>query len=471
MHRGHGGRRHVRSARIWSGASGQGHNGQPIVNGRAPCSRHPVSIRTSSIGMGVPLRLSSNAPQRGGGVFLGRPGRDATRPGDTFGAPTEGMSRLARVRGCRIWTMMMSRGLTGAPVADRRKVRFMDSAEIAGQRMANQFLGGTKAITPVEVVQRLGAVQAQDYRGGLLAVGMRTADATESLVEAALADRAVVRTWPMRGTLHLLTPRVIARSASRFRQLGLEAADFTRSRKLVEKGLRGSSLSRAELYGLFARGGVSPAGQRGIHILGWLAQKGVICPGPRRGKVHTFVLLDDWLPPAPLLPREEALEKLALCYFRGHGPATDRDFAWWSGLTLSEARAGLDAAASRLQKIELDGEPLWAPPTGRRTMASSDATAETLLLPPFDELLVAYKNRSAAVDKAHEKELHALLSPTIARGGRIVGTWRRKEYKGRVHIAWRSFSKPAREEIRGLQEAAEVYGRFVGAQTVLEEGR
>jgi hypothetical protein len=352
----------------------------------------------------------------------------------------------------------------------------MGSLEITVPRMVNQLLQGPKPGTAVGVVGHLGAVQAQDYRGGLLAIGLRMREATEAIVESALAKRSIVRTWPMRGTLHivasedarwmlqLLTPRVIDRTAGRYRQLGLDAADLARCRKLAEKKLRdGAMLTRDEIYQLFEKGGVSPEGQRGIHILGWLAQKSVVCFGPRRGRQHTFVLLDEWVPPAPALAREEALGRLALGYFTSHGPAAVRDFAWWAGLTLSEAAGGLDSVKSKLAELP---PGLWGP--ARRGSGSAGAAGtQTLLLPPFDELLVAYKDRTAAVDPAHVKELHALLSPTIARGGRIAGTWGRTEEKGRVHIACRFFSPPSAAELRGIETAVRRYGKFVGRGAVL----
>jgi hypothetical protein len=366
----------------------------------------------------------------------------------------------------------------------------MGSVEIAAPRMTNQLLQGEKPATAAEVVRHMGAVQAQDYRGGLLAIGMRMREATEAVVEAALTERSIVRTWPMRGTLHivpseharwmlrLLTPRVIARSAGRYRQLELGAAELARCRKLAEKKLRdGVALTRGEMYSLFEKEGVSPEGQRGIHILGWLAHEGVICLGARRGKQHTFVLLDEWIPATPALAREEALGRLALGYFNSHGPATVRDFAWWAGLTLSRAAVGLDSVKSKLAEMKRDGTSFWGPAARGASAARRGASAATrgspatraqvILLPPFDELLVAYKDRSASVDPAHLKELHALLSPTIASGGRISGTWGRREAKGRVIIACRLFSPVSAAELRGIEAAVKRYGEFVGMEAEL----
>lgn len=203
------------------------------------------------------------------------------------------------------------------------------------QRLSNQYLAKNRFADPGDVVAWFGAVQAQDYLGSLWGIGLRTIDACEGAVEKAIANRKIVRTWPMRGTLHfvpaadvrwmlkLLTPRVIARSAGRYRQLELDKRTFANSKKVFVRALEGGKqLTRTEMYKALEAAKISVAGQRGIHILGHLAQEGLICFGNRRAKQQTFVLLDEWVPENQSLNREEALAKLARCYFRSHGPAT-----------------------------------------------------------------------------------------------------------------------------------------------------
>ena len=237
----------------------------------------------------------------------------------------------------------------------------MTSSAITRQRLVNQQIASPRFTTPDQLVRWMGAVQAQDYRGSLWAVGLRLPSAVEADVEQAIADRTIVRTWPMRGTLHLvpaadarwmlrlLTPRVIARSAGRYRELELDDAAFTRSRKILTRALKGGRpLTRDEAYEALQRGGVSPEGQRGIHIIGHLAQQRSAVPRPRRGRQHTFVMLEEWLPPAEDKPRAEALATLAQRYFASHGPATAQDFAWWSGLTVKDAQAAIADAGSAL---------------------------------------------------------------------------------------------------------------------------
>ena len=269
----------------------------------------------------------------------------------------------------------------------------------------------------------MGAVQAQDYPGSLWAVGQRLRGATERTIEDAVADRAIVRTWPMRGTLHfvaapdvrwmlrLLTPRVLAGLKWRNQQLELDAAAFSRARRILVTALQGGRrLTRPAAYAALQAGGVSPAGQRGIHLLGHLALEGLLCFGPREARQPTFVLLEEWVPPAPEVPRDVAMAQLAERYFASHAPATLQDFAWWSGLTVKDAQQAMAAAR---------------PAAAVRSRAS--ATPCVHLLTPWDEYLVAYRDRSAAYGPAvaRKNPLAVLGNSLILIDGRVRGSWRR----------------------------------------------
>ncbi len=199
----------------------------------------------------------------------------------------------------------------------------MDSATIARLRLERQQIRRHPAATPAQVVAALCAMQAQDYAGTLWSIGLRLQGAIVADVEQAIAERTIVRTWPMRGTLHfvaaadvrwllkLLAPRVIAGSARRHHQLELEEAIFARSRTLFADALQGGQqLARSALLQILEAAGISTAGQRGYHILWRLAQEGLICCGPMAGKEQTFVLLEEWLPPAPERDREAALARI-----------------------------------------------------------------------------------------------------------------------------------------------------------------
>jgi len=324
-------------------------------------------------------------------------------------------------------------------------------------------------------VRWFGAVQAQDYRGSLWAVGQRLPSATEAEVEDAVASRAIVRTWPMRRTLHfvaaedarwmlrLLTPRLMTGNAGRYRQLELDAESFARSGRILGRALDGGrGLTRPQAYAALQRGGVSPAGQRGIHVLAHLAQQGLLCFGPRQGNQPTFVLLDDWVPPSADRPRDEALATLATRYFASHGPATLRDFAWWSGLLVKDARAGIEEAGSRLVQETRGGRSFWAASAGRAGTWRRPAAA---LLPPWDEYLVAYKDRDAALGHlpaGNDNRLTMVVGNSlIIIDGRVRGSWKRTLAPSRVAVTLDFWTAVSDRDRRATAKAAERYGRFL----------
>jgi Winged helix DNA-binding domain len=352
----------------------------------------------------------------------------------------------------------------------------MTPNDIANLRLINQQIAQPVYTTPAEVVAAMGAMQAQDYTGALWSIGLRLPHATEADIEQAIAERTIVRTWPMRGTLHvvaaadvrwmlaLLTPRIVAGSAGRHKQLGLDDATFARSQKVLAKALQGGQqLARDEAMALLDRNGISTVGQRGYHILGRLAHDSVICFGSRTGKQHTFVLLDEWVPAARKLERDEALAELARRYFIGHGPASLQDFAWWSGLKISDARAGLAMAAPHLVQVAVEGKDYWmradAPEPGR-------AAPSTFLLPGFDEFLLGYTDRSAALQPQHAQKIipggNGVFMPTLVVNGRVAGTWKRAVQKKAVTIELSPFAALKKTEMQAIAVVAQRYGQFLG---------
>jgi hypothetical protein len=345
-------------------------------------------------------------------------------------------------------------------------------------RLHNQRIASTTFQNPGDVVRWLGAVQAQDYLGALWAVGLRMESTVERNVEQALADRTILRTWPMRGTLHfvasedarwmleLMTPRVLAASARRLqKQYGLDDAVFARSRDAFVRALQGGrQLTRNAMYQALEDAGIPAAGQRGLQILWRLAQEGLICFGAREGKQQTFVLLDEWVPGARRLEREEALAELAIRYFISHGPATVQDFAWWSGLAPAAAVAGLESARSDLMQETLDGQTYWFSPS---MPPSEKASPTACLLPAFDEYTVAYKDRGAVLDPAYAKESEYGLSPVMVLDGKVVGTWKRTLEKKSVAVTLSPFSSIKKAGMNAFTRAARRYGAFLELPAVL----
>jgi hypothetical protein len=210
------------------------------------------------------------------------------------------------------------------------------------------------------------------------------------------------------------------------------------------------------------QGGIATSGQRGYHILRWMAQNGLICFGPRQGKQDSFVLLDDWLPAGKTLSREEALAELAQRYFTGHGPATIQDFTWWSGLRVAEARAGLEMVASQLAHEVADDQTYWF----ATSSSAAKATSPTVhLLPSFDEYLLGYKDRSAILDPAYARKVMpggGMFKPMIVIDGQVVGTWKRTLRKTKVLVNFDPFKALSPAQTEAAVAAAGAYGRFLG---------
>ncbi|WNS44616.1 winged helix DNA-binding domain-containing protein [Paenibacillus sp. MMS20-IR301] len=346
---------------------------------------------------------------------------------------------------------------------------------IANQRMLRQRIQQPGSLRPEEVVRRFGAMQAQDYGQAVWAIGLRTPSAGLAEVEQAIAERKLLLTWTLRGTLHfippenakwmlqLCAPRIMRQAAARLNQLALDDKLLERCRKLLYQALKGGrQLERQALLQLLEQQGISTAGQRGYHILWHSAYSGLICFGPRSGKQQTFVLLDEWAADSRELSFSESLAELARLYFTAHGPATVQDFAWWAGLTLTDARAGHEAVRAGLLPAVVDGCEYWQPaePGTERT-----AFPGVHLLAGFDEYILGYKDRSAVLDPETAPLIvpgnNGIFLPTLIAGGRAAGTWKRTIKRKGAELFVKPFA-PLNTGIREeVQQAAERYAAFL----------
>ena len=209
--------------------------------------------------------------------------------------------------------------------------------EVLALRMNNLLLAERTARAPADVVAWMGAMQAQDLASGEWSFGIRCAGITQADVHQATVDRKILRTWPMRGTVHFVPPgdakwmlditgvRALNGAAGRRQQLGLTEPIVTKAVDVLRTALSGGrSLTRAECIALLVEAGVHTATEHGYHLLWYTSQIGATCIGPQQGKEQTFVLLDDWVPKPNVLTRDEALATLAIRYYRSHGPCTAR---------------------------------------------------------------------------------------------------------------------------------------------------
>ena len=383
--------------------------------------------------------------------------------------------------------------------------RGMTPLDITLLRLANQQITDHPSKTPREVVAALGAMQAQEYRSALWAIGLRLPGTCEADIERAVASAAIVRTWALRGTLHfvasadvrwvreLLAPRIIAARAYRRRRLEIDDLTLARSRDLFANALsHGKLLARDEMVDLLQSAGIETTGQRGIHILSHLSLEGLLCQAAvadkrtgGTGRREMFALLAEWVPDARAMNREDSLAELARRYFGSHGPATLQDFVWWSGLTVADARVGIELAkpglASEKNGSEKNGAAVYwvptrsssssqasaPPPTGQaRTRAAASDAPVLCLLPGFDEYVLGYKDRGIALDADTYQRVipgdnggNGVFRPTIMLDGRAIGTWRLGS-KSKAATVVDLFSPLDAATSRSLTEALRRYDDF-----------
>ncbi len=324
--------------------------------------------------------------------------------------------------------------------------------DVALLRLAAQRLIGPGSPTAAETVRWMTATQAQDHTGALTSVALRTSAATRADVEAALDAGAIVKCWPMRGTLHLvaaedlpwmlalLAPRVVASSTARRAGLGLTEPQLEQARDLTLTALAGGRrLRRADLLTVYNDAGLSTSGQRGVHILRFLAMTGTLVFGPTRDGEQLLVRTDEWITRPRHLHHDQALGELALRYFRSHGPATVADFTRWANLIAADVRTGLALARPKLTSLHLDRTEHLMDPRTPDLLNMARAQAEgVLLLPGFDELLLGYNDRRAQLDPAFAERIvpggNGVFRPTVLSAGRVVGTWTRTGRSGQQTI-------------------------------------
>jgi hypothetical protein len=348
--------------------------------------------------------------------------------------------------------------------------------DLARQRLVQQRLVGEPHERAEQVVASLLAVQAQDYAGAKWAIAQRTASAADAEVEQAYRAGSILRTHVLRPTWHfvspadirwlleLTAPRVHAANAYAYRLHGMDTATVKRSNARIAKALgRGQHLTRAELGRALGEPDVEAKGNRLAYLVMRAELDGLIGSGVPRGKQHTYALLEERAPPAPKRRRDEAFAELARRYVSGHGPAQARDLAWWSGLTIAHAGRAFEACGSTLERVSIEGVTYWCLP-GAAAVRSRGPVVH--LLPSYDELLVAFKDRSAMLDVALVPGRSVLFTPVVTVDGRIVGSWRRSfapsAAPSEVVILAQLLRPLTGAESRGLDRAAARYARSLG---------
>lgn len=322
----------------------------------------------------------------------------------------------------------------------------MNLRDIAIERLCSQNIEYHRYNSSSELVAGMGALQAQDYAGAKWSIGLRIPGITDKNVEKALKNKSIVRTWALRGTLHflsssdlhwildILSPRIFSRNNRRYKQLNLDDETLSKSNAILSNTLSdGNQLTRTELLDIIEQEGISTEGQRAAYILQRASLDGLICQSVMKRNKPTYISTKGFT--KSKMGIKDGLEELARRYFNSHGPATLKDFVWWSGLLVKDARTGLDAIKSQLKQEIINGQTYWLSSLSNKRPDSPTVN----ILPGFDEYLLSYRDRSASINGQELKDqltpANGMFSSTIVIDGRVEGTWKRKFNKNEVLVS------------------------------------
>jgi hypothetical protein len=350
----------------------------------------------------------------------------------------------------------------------------MPATDIANIRLISQQIVSTNFKSPKDIVKWMGAMQAQDYGMVKWAIGLRFPKATVKMIEAAIDSGEIIRTHLLRPTWHfvpaddiywmlsLTAPRIKASMKSRNQQLELTEKNFSESNNIIEKALSSRGhLTRKELVSELNRSKIATDDNRASHILLNAELDRIICSGRMMGKQTTYALLSERVTEPKLFNKEEALHKLAKKYFDSHCPATLPDFVWWSGLSVSDAKHALEMIKDHFISEKINLQEYWFP---RSFSFPKNYKQSLFLLPAFDEFLISYKDRSAAIMLKHQAKAfskNGIFWPTIVINGQVRGIWKREIKKDKMIVEANFFESPD-EITKALSEkAAKELGHFL----------
>ena len=352
----------------------------------------------------------------------------------------------------------------------------MNLIDIANHRFFHQQLAESKFTAAKELVRWMGAIQAQDFQMSKMAVGLRVKNATEKSIESALHTGEIIRMHLLRPTWHLVSAEdvtwMLALSAShiqsamraRDRELELTAAIFSKSNAILESSLRdGNHLSRQELIVKLKEAGIAVDNNRASHLLMHAESEGIICSGKLIANQLSYAILSERVPLKKKFGQDEALAELAKRYFTSHGPATLSDFSWWSGLSVSKSRIGLEMVSKDLETFTSEGKTYWFSGVSIPKMN----TEVVHLLPAYDEFIISYTDRNASIRKEiHSKAVssNGLFRPVLVQNGQVVGIWKREPKKEKIRITTHLFGEADQYLEQKIRKAIKSYTRFLDKQ-------
>lgn len=315
----------------------------------------------------------------------------------------------------------------------------MDRRKILQYRLQNQLLSGTSFTTVEETVQWMGAIQGQDYNRGLWAIRLRTPNVERKDIIQSLTELKIVRSWTMRHTIHfvpledlqwmveLTKTRMLKRYKNHMlKVVRLGDSELNHSLESIQRILEGKKLlSRPKLRQKLEEVGIDTSQQKYYHILWYAAQHGLIFIGPMQGKQQSIGLVAEWSPKAQKLTQKEALQKLTGRYLQSHGPATIKDFSWWSGLTQKEAKLGFEMVESQCFTEDKTGVDYWYL---TNEVLNNNTTSNTIhLIYSLDEFLIGYKDRTAIWSDSMQAKLNpkrtGFIFPILF-NGEVIGSWK-----------------------------------------------
>jgi hypothetical protein len=352
----------------------------------------------------------------------------------------------------------------------------MTQNDVANTRLISQQINATKFKTAKEIVGWMGAMQAQDFNMAKWAVGLRLKNATEQNIDAAINSGEIIRTHLLRPTWHfvssddiywmleLTAPRIKSFMKGRNIQLELSENVLKKANKIIEKLLLGNkSVTRKELINELNIAKIKTDNNRASHILFNAELEGIICSGKMKEKQTTYALLNERIGKPAQIKKEEALYKLASKYFESHSPATLQDFIWWSGLSVSDAKHSLELIKSNFISEKINLKEYWFPDSFSVPKKFKESG---FLLPAFDEFLISYKDRSAAIILEHQQKAfsnNGIFWPVIIINGKAVGIWKREIKKDKIIIETNFFNQQ-NKDVKQIQKAAEKFGYFLNSK-------
>lgn len=357
----------------------------------------------------------------------------------------------------------------------------MTHQEISHHRLVSQKLYKTTQCSPQEIVQHLGAMQAQDYAMVKWAIGSRC-DSSEKVIEEAINSAEIIRTHILRPTWHLVAaddiywmldvsaPQVKRFTASAAKKYNLDEKKLDQINSKIEKLLTGNNhLTREEIMQELDIKKTSSEDFLSAAIMMNAELDGLVCNGRMKGKQITYALLDERVAkPKTKLTKEEGLTKLAKRYFESHGPATLLDFSWWSGFPPTICKSVINAIELQLNSVEIDNQTYWC---GKDISDETNFRESVHFLPAFDEILISYKTREASILLEHQSSAftnNGIFKPIILENGKVIGTWKRTIKKDHAKIETQFFNVTESHKKAILFEELKAFENYLGTKIVIE---